>query len=74
MVRFPKLHIKPFKLFEGSCTFTNPIEPLLPKNELNSLLASTTTLPIKILCAQQIMCVTIMCVTNCVRRRAKKKK
>ena len=29
--RFPKLHIKPFEQFEGSRTFTNFIEPLLPK-------------------------------------------
>ena len=34
--RFPKLHIEPFKQFEGSITFTNFIEPLLPKNELNN--------------------------------------
>jgi len=29
--RFPKLHIKPFKQFEGCRTFTNFIEPVLPK-------------------------------------------
>ena len=29
--RFPKLHIEPFEQFEGSRTFTNFIEPLLPK-------------------------------------------
>jgi hypothetical protein len=29
--RFPELHIKPFEQFEGFRTFTNFIEPLLPK-------------------------------------------
>jgi len=29
--RFPKLHIETFEQFEGSRTFTNFIEPLLPK-------------------------------------------
>ena len=31
MVRFPKLHIKPFEQFEGSGTLSNFIEPLLHK-------------------------------------------
>ena len=30
-VRFPKLHVEPFKQFEDSRTFTKFIEPLLPK-------------------------------------------
>jgi hypothetical protein len=33
---FPKLRIEPFEQFEGSRTFTNFIEPLLPKNEPNN--------------------------------------
>jgi hypothetical protein len=33
---FPISHIEPFKQFEGSRTFTNFIEPLLSKNELNN--------------------------------------
>jgi hypothetical protein len=33
---FSKLHIELLKQFEGSRTFTDFIEPLLPKNELNN--------------------------------------
>jgi len=34
MAPFPKLHINSFEQFEGSRTFANLFEPLLPKNEL----------------------------------------
>ena len=35
--RLPKLHIEPFTQFEGSRTFTNFIEPLLPKKRTEQL-------------------------------------
>ena len=48
--RFPELHIKPFEQFEGFRTFTNFIEPLLPKKRTEQPCSVTrsTTVPLVI--------------------------